>query len=164
MEFRYERVDIQRVAYKKVRDIDLRGLAASKRLKLDQDLDESVRDVTIDIARVKQILFNYLSNGIKFTHEGGHVVIRVRGEGADHFRIDVEDDGIGIAPEDIEKLFIEFHQLDASSAKKYQGTGLGLALVKRIAELHGGRVDVRSELQAEATFSCRASARSHRRS
>jgi protein-histidine pros-kinase len=66
--------------------------------------------------------------------------------------VEVEDTGIGIAPEDIPRLFVEFQQLDASTAKKYQGTGLGLALTKRIVENHGGRVEVRSVPGAGSTF------------
>ena len=69
------------------------------------------------------------------------------------FRIDVEDTGVGIAPENLGNLFVEFQQLDASAGKKYQGTGLGLALTKRIAQAHGGRVEVRSTLGAGSTFS-----------
>jgi len=107
----------------------------------------------VDASRVKQILYNYLSNGIKFTPEGGKIVVRVTPEGAERFRIDVEDTGIGIAKEALDKLFVEFQQLDASSAKKYQGTGLGLALTRRLAEAHGGSVEVRSELGKGSVFS-----------
>ena len=69
------------------------------------------------------------------------------------FRLDVEDSGIGIAAEMFEKLFVEFQQLDASSAKKFQGTGLGLALTRRIAEAQGGRVEVKSTPGLGSTFS-----------
>jgi CheY-like chemotaxis protein len=102
---------------------------------------------------VKQILYNYLSNAIKFTPEGGRVAIRILPEGPALFRIDVEDTGVGIAAADLDKLFVEFQQLDASSAKQYQGTGLGLALTKKVAEAHGGRVMVRSTSGAGSTFS-----------
>jgi signal transduction histidine kinase len=134
-----------------VRDI-VRGLAASKRLRLELHFEPAVGTVIVDAARVKQILYNYLSNAIKFTPESGRVTVRVMPEGADLFRIEVEDTGIGIAPEAMGKLFVEFQQLDSSAAKKYQGTGLGLALTKRIAEAHGGRVDVRSELGKGSVF------------
>jgi len=135
-----------------VRDI-LRGLAASKRLNVETRLDPDVATVVADPARVKQVLYNYLSNAIKFTHENSTVTIVVAGEGPDLFRLSVEDSGIGIAPEDFAKLFVEFQQLDASAAKKYQGTGLGLALTKRIVEAHGGRVHVQSVLGRGSTFS-----------
>jgi signal transduction histidine kinase len=108
--------------------------------------------VVIDPSRLKQVLYNYLSNAIKFTPEGGHVTIRVAPQDADHFRLEVEDSGIGIPPQDMERLFVEFQQLDASVSKKYQGTGLGLALTRRIAEAQGGRVGVRSTPGQGSTF------------
>jgi CheY-like chemotaxis protein len=101
---------------------------------------------------VKQILYNYLSNAIKFTPPGGRVAIRIGPEGPDLFRIDVEDTGVGIAADDVGKLFVEFQQLDASAAKEYQGTGLGLALTKKLVEAHGGRVAVRSTPGEGSTF------------
>ena len=72
------------------------------------------------------------------------MTVRVGPEDADTYRIEVEDTGIGIRPEDLGRLFVEFQQLKAGAAKKYQGTGLGLALTKRIVEAQGGRVGVRS--------------------
>jgi PAS domain S-box-containing protein len=151
MEFRPEPVVIQRLVME-VRDI-VRGLAATKRLVLQQEFDDSLETVVVDAARVKQVLYNYLSNAIKFTPERGTVTVRVTPEGEEFFRIDVEDTGIGIAPEAMNKLFIEFQQLDASVGKRYQGTGLGLALTKRVAEAHGGRVEVRSEAGKGSVFS-----------
>ena len=100
--------------------------------------------VTLDPARLKQVLYNYLSNAIKFTNDGGHVQVRARPEGPDMFRLEVEDDGIGIAENDLGRLFVEFQQLDAGAAKRHSGTGLGLALTKRIVEAQGGSVGVRS--------------------
>jgi signal transduction histidine kinase len=107
----------------------------------------------VDAGRVKQILYNYLSNAIKFTPVGGRIVVRIAADGPSLFRIDVEDNGVGIPPEQIGKLFVEFQQLDGSPAKRYQGTGLGLALTKRITEAHGGRVAVRSTPSQGSTFS-----------
>ena len=98
----------------------------------------------IDPGKLKQVLYNFLSNALKFTPEGGSVTLRARVEGTEHFRLEVEDTGIGIRPEDIGRLFAEFQQLDASAAKEYAGTGLGLALTKRIVEAQGGRVGVTS--------------------
>jgi signal transduction histidine kinase len=109
--------------------------------------------VVVDPARLKQILYNYLSNAIKFTPDGGRVHVRVSPEGPDLFRLDVEDTGVGISEENLGRLFIEFQQLDASVAKRYQGTGLGLALTKRLAEAHGGHVAVRSRSGHGSTFS-----------
>jgi len=151
MEFRPEPIDLGKLV-DGVRDT-LRGLAASKRLRVETDVSPDVAAAVVDPVRMKQILYNYLSNAIKFTPAGGHIRLRITPEGPDLFRIDVQDTGVGIAAEHLSKLFVEFQQLDASTAKQYQGTGLGLALTKRIVEAHGGRVDVRSTLGTGSTFS-----------
>jgi signal transduction histidine kinase len=151
MEFRPEEVDAAQLT-SDVRDT-LRGLAAKKHLRIEIDVDEEVRTVVVDAGRVRQILYNYLSNAIKFTPAGGRIVVRITGDGPSLFRIDVEDTGVGIPPERLGRLFVEFQQLDSSAAKRYQGTGLGLALTKRIAEAHGGRVAVRSTPSQGSTFS-----------
>jgi signal transduction histidine kinase len=99
------------------------------------------------------VLYNYLSNAIKFTPEDGRIDVHVVADEPGLFRIDVRDNGVGISEDDLGKLFVEFQQLDASAAKKYQGTGLGLALTKRVVEAHGGRVGVKSVLGQGSTFS-----------
>jgi PAS domain S-box-containing protein len=151
MEFRPEPVDLA-VLVGEVRDI-LRGLAAGKRLKVETQIDPEASRAVVDPPRVKQVLYNYLSNAIKFTPEGGSVTIRIEGHGPDLFRLSVQDTGVGIAPEDFRKLFVEFQQLDASTGKRYQGTGLGLALTKKIIEAHGGRVEVQSTPGQGSMFS-----------
>jgi signal transduction histidine kinase len=100
--------------------------------------------LVIDPGKLKQVLYNYLSNAVKFTSDRGTVVVRATAQGEDRFRLEVEDNGIGILAEDVSRLFVEFQQLDSSSAKKYPGTGLGLALTKKIVEAQGGEVGVRS--------------------
>ena len=151
MEFRLESVDLTKLA-REVCDI-VRGLAATGRLHVDTHVDPEVATVVVDPARVKQILYNYVSNAIKFTPAGGRITIRIRPDGPAWFRIDVEDTGVGISADDLGKLFVEFQQLDASAAKEYQGTGLGLALTKKLAEAHGGRVAVHSTVGQGSTFS-----------
>ena len=116
------------------------------------DVDPALGRVHLDPMRLKQVLYNYLSNAIKFTPEGGRVALRVRPDGKKRFRIEVEDTGIGIRPEDEHRLFIEFQQLDASTAKKFPGSGLGLALTKRLVEAQGGTVGVRSVFGSGSTF------------
>ena len=143
MEFQPERLDLAQVITE-VRDI-LRGMANNKHIQVDVQLDPAVSKVFLDSAKLKQVLYNYLSNAIKFTPEKGRVSIRVNPSGEGMFRLEVEDTGIGIRAEDIPKLFVEFQQLDASTAKKYGGTGLGLALTKRIVEAQCGTVGLRSE-------------------
>jgi PAS domain S-box-containing protein len=106
----------------------------------------------VDPGRLKQVLYNYLSNAIKFTPAGGKVAIRARLEGDDAFRIEVEDNGPGISPADIARLFVAFQQLDQSMTKGHGGTGLGLALTKRLVEAQGGRVGVESKLGQGSVF------------
>ena len=91
------------------------------------------------------MVYNYLSNAIKFTGENGVVELRAVDLPNGGVRIEVEDSGIGIAAEDLALLFQQFQQLDSGPAKRFQGTGLGLALVKKLVEQHGGSVSVSSE-------------------
>jgi len=106
----------------------------------------------IDAARFKQMLYNYVSNALKFTPDGGRVSVRVSPEGEGAFRIEVEDTGIGIAPGDLGRLFVEFQQLDGGASKQHAGTGLGLALTKRMIEAQRGSVGVRSTVGAGSVF------------
>jgi signal transduction histidine kinase len=131
------------------------GLARQRDIRIDTVVAPDVGDVHLDPNRLKQVLYNYLSNAIKFSHEHGRVEVRLRADGPDHFCLEVEDWGIGIRAEDRNRLFIEFQQLDASTAKHYKGTGLGLALTKRIVEAQGGSVGVRTEFGAGSTFYAR---------
>jgi len=142
MDFRPELIDLPKLVGE-VRDV-LRTLTAKKRIRIETKIDPALTGVILDPAKLKQVLYNYLSNAIKFTSEEGRVTIHARPEGTDEMCLEVEDTGIGIRPDDLGRLFIEFQQLDASAAKKYQGTGLGLALTRRIAEAQRGRVGVRS--------------------
>ncbi len=149
-ELRPEPVDLAKVVGE-VRDI-LRTLVARKRIDLQMEVAPSLTDIVLDPGKLKQVLYNYLSNALKFTPDEGRVDIRLCPEGPEHLRLEVEDSGIGIRPEDFGRLFVEFQQLDSSMAKKYPGTGLGLALTKRIVESQGGSVGVRSELGRGSTF------------
>ena len=131
----------------------LRPLAAQKHLAIGHDIDPAVQRVFVDRGRLKQVLYNYLSNAIKFTPDRGRVSVRVSPEGDQHFRVAVIDTGVGITAADLGRLFIEFNQLEAGAAKKHQGTGLGLALTKRLVEAQGGRVEVSSTPGHGSTFS-----------
>ncbi len=111
--------------------------------------------VQADPGRIRQVLLNLLSNAIKFTPDGGRISVvaaPVNGGSISEVRIAVSDTGIGIAPEDQPKLFKEFSQLDASASRKYEGTGLGLALSRQLVELHGGTMGVESEMGKGSTF------------
>lgn len=140
MEFKIESVNLPIL----IRDMIevIQGMLTKKQINLVTKIDPDVEVVYIDPSRFRQVLYNYLSNAIKFTPELGSVQIRIRSESPTLFRLEVEDNGIGIKPEEMKQLFVEFQQLDASTAKKYQGTGLGLALTKRIVEAQDGQVGV----------------------
>ena len=122
----------------------LDALAMRKQLRLVVDIDPALTDLVLDPARFKQVLYNYLSNAIKFTPEQGQVTLRARAAGPRAFRLEVEDTGTGIAAADLPRLFVEFQQLDDSYSKQHQGTGLGLALTHRLVQAQGGSVGVRS--------------------
>src|SRR5207248_2547273 len=108
--------------------------------------------VTADRGRLRQVLLNLLSNAIKFSTDGGRVGLSACLEDAGRARIAVGDTGIGIAPADQRQPCQEFVQVDASESRRYEGTGLGLALSKRLVELHGGTIGVESELGKGSTF------------
>ncbi|WP_321417964.1 PAS domain S-box protein [uncultured Methanomethylovorans sp.] len=126
-------------------------IAANKQIVINISKDSQLQTLLADRAKVKQILYNLLGNAIKFTHNGGSVSIHA-GIKDDMVRFSIIDTGIGIAPEDIKKLFKPFTQLDASVSRRYEGTGLGLALVKELIELHGGRIWVESEVGKGSRF------------
>jgi len=129
-------------------------LAIRKRLDLRTEVEGQVAAPMLDRARLKQVLFNYLSNAVKFTPEDGRVLVRVREEG-EEVVIEVEDTGVGISKEDLPRLFTRFQQLDGGSSKKYQGTGLGLAITKQVVEAQGGTVGVSSKPDRGSTFYAR---------
>ena len=129
----------------------LETVAAEKRIRIEPRIPAQL-DATVDPARLKQIIYNYLSNALKFTREGGSVMVEVKPEGSDQFLVEVTDTGVGICEADQGRLFTNFHQLDSGKAKRFQGTGLGLSLTKRIVEAQGGKVGVRSEVGKGSTF------------
>ena len=130
----------------------VRPIAESKRIEIAICVAPGLDFVTLDRQRVKQILYNLLSNALKFTDEGGHVGIEAAPEGEDRFRLAVSDDGIGIRAEDIGRLFTEFEQLETGTARRFGGTGLGLALTRSLVALHGGTIDVESAFGKGSTF------------
>jgi signal transduction histidine kinase/DNA-binding response OmpR family regulator/HAMP domain-containing protein len=150
LEFRPERTDLATLINEVL--AILRTTSASKRIAIESSVEDEVAEVVIDPARLKQVLYNYLSNALKFTPEGGRVSIRALAESADQFRLEVSDSGIGIAEDDIGRLFVEFQQARGDGQPRQSGTGLGLALTRRLVEAQGGRVGVESELGKGSLF------------
>ena len=105
-----------------------------------------------DERKLKQILANLLSNAVKFTGAGGSVTLRISCSRESGYVFEVNDTGIGIAPEDIPKALSVFGQVDGQLNRKQQGTGLGLPLTKALTELHGGTFDIKSEVGVGTTI------------
>ncbi|TVR08332.1 MAG: CBS domain-containing protein [Phormidium sp. GEM2.Bin31] len=133
--------------------------ALKKRIQLSVDLPLNLPDIVLDERRIRQVLINLLNNAVKFTPEGGQITLavtypkptEVQGE-TQYLRFSVIDTGIGISPDNIKKLFQPFMQIDSALNRQYEGTGLGLALTKRIVDLHGGQVGLTSEVGVGSCF------------
>jgi len=120
-------------------------------IALSVAVDERLGAFVGDERKIKQILLNLLSNAVKFTPEGGRISVKAMpADGS--VEISVTDTGIGIAPEDQEAIFEEFRQVGTDYARKREGTGLGLTLTKKFAEMHGGKIWVKSEVGKGSTF------------
>src|SRR5471032_3004106 len=153
----------------------VREKAAAQGVGLELEIAEDVGLPELDLRKTKQIVYNLLSNAVKFSSSGGRVILRARrvprssvgslpgkrpvqrfpladNEHSEFLEISVEDTGIGISPANMAKLFQAFTQIDSSLARKFEGTGLGLAMVKLLAELHGGAVAVASAEGEGARF------------
>jgi PAS domain S-box-containing protein len=165
-------VDVR--ALLKASTLVVREKAATHRIRLDTQFDPALGTVLADERKLKQIVYNLLSNAVKFTPDGGVVTLSARrcaraevaldetlpgrlialppGEHNEFLAIMVEDSGVGIAKEHLPKLFAPFVQVDSSVARRQAGTGLGLSLVLRLAELHGGTVGVASRPGAGSRF------------
>ncbi|MFN8380700.1 MAG: PAS domain S-box protein [Anaerolineales bacterium] len=122
-----------------------KGMAAKKRQNVSFNMSPASITVNGDGRRLKQILVNLLSNAVKFTHEEGSLGLEVVENAIDNIvYISVWDKGIGISTDDIKKLFQPFVQLDSSLSRQQTGTGLGLTLVQRLVEMHGGSIEIQS--------------------
>jgi PAS domain S-box-containing protein len=153
----------------------VREKAAGQRIQLKLETDTDFGELELDLRKTKQIVYNLLSNAVKFSQQDGSVTLAVRPVARDQvghipgdwpvhsfpvppsnysqfLELSVSDDGIGIDEEDMSKLFKAFSQIDSSLARKFDGTGLGLALVKQLTELHGGSVAVSSRKGSGARF------------
>jgi signal transduction histidine kinase len=124
----------------------IRETALRQAIEIESSVSDELLEarITADEVKLKQILCNLLSNAVKFTPEGGRVVSRAWKRGRE-IVISVSDTGIGLKPEDSERVFAAFEQVDSSLGRRYHGTGLGLCLTRTLVELHGGRIWVESE-------------------
>jgi signal transduction histidine kinase len=150
------RIDLRRetIAVEAVLDAareTVRPLALKREITLESEVEPGLPTLEVDPVRITQVLYNLLSNGIKFTPKGGRVRLRAQRAG-DDVLIAVEDTGVGISAADQKRLFREFERIEPAAGPRPEGTGLGLALVKRLIELHGGTVRVESELGKGSTF------------
>jgi signal transduction histidine kinase len=150
LELRLEPLELEPVLREAGDSVRAQLVAHQHRLAIEPP--EAPIVVTADRVRLRQVLLNLLSNAIKFTTDGGRITLRAGPEDSGRVRIAVTDTGIGIAPTDQPRLFQEFVQLDASPSRRYEGTGLGLALSKRLVELQGGTIGVESQLGQGSTF------------
>jgi signal transduction histidine kinase len=119
--------------------------ALKHRITLTPRFQEIPAAILADERKLKQILYNLLSNAVKFTPDGGRVELEARGMDGQGVEIVVSDNGIGLKESDLKRIFHPFEQVDGSAGRRYQGTGLGLSLTKRMVELHGGRIWAESE-------------------
>ncbi len=133
----------------------VKGPAKKGGVELETELEDHLPMLLADKRKIKQILINLLSNAVKFTLAGGKVRLRIwfRTDGGHVF--EVTDTGIGIALEDIPKALAPFSQVDSNLNRNYEGTGLGLPLTKALTELHGGSLDLRSEVSVGTTVTVR---------
>ncbi|MEP6894622.1 MAG: PAS domain S-box protein [Chloroflexota bacterium] len=131
----------------------VREQALRKSINLIYEKDTNVTKVNADPRRLKQILINLLTNAVKFTPEKGEIILQVYGDAEqERVQFSIIDTGIGIAAQDLEKLFQPFVQVDSNLNRQYEGTGLGLALVQKMIDLHGGSVEVTSAVGNGSRF------------
>jgi signal transduction histidine kinase/DNA-binding response OmpR family regulator len=151
MELRLSTVSVAEVVQQVISTIE--PLAAQKQIRVEMKI-ESVGEIEADRVKFKQMLLNLASNAIKFTTSGGSVTITAQ-RMPDAVEVAFADSGIGIAKQDLSRIFQEFQQLDSSVGRQQTGTGLGLSLTRRFAMLHGGDVRVQSELAQGSVFTIR---------
>ena len=129
----------------------IRHLTTAKGLNMRVEKQGQILHIEADPNRLEKILLNLLTNAIKFTKPADTIVVGFH-QDEDSVRIEVKDTGVGIAENNLSKIFERFHQVDASSTRKYQGVGIGLTLTKELVEKHGGELSVKSELGTGTCF------------
>lgn len=152
-----ERIDVREVADSVLSTV--RGLIDEKPVVLNWEIEPDLPLIDADQIRLRQIMLNLLSNAVKYTYEGS-VTCKISQEG-DFIHILVADTGIGIAEQDFDKLFRAFEQVDDSSTRSIQGTGLGLPITQSLVQMHQGEIWLESEIGKGTTFHVRLPIRSH---
>jgi signal transduction histidine kinase/ligand-binding sensor domain-containing protein len=150
MEIQPEVVDVQDVV-EGICNV-MRGVATMRDVVINVDIPSDLPHITADSTQIRQILYNLMSNAVKFSPEHSAVTVRARRSDDDAVEICVKDQGIGIDPKDHQLIFQEFRQAHGSKGERPQGTGLGLALVKRFVEMHNGTIRVESAHGQGSTF------------
>ncbi|MFC4351381.1 ATP-binding protein [Fodinicurvata halophila] len=151
IELATQQVDLERLLRSVVRLMSDR--AKNAELTLSCDIEEALPQIQGDLLRLRQVILNLLSNAIKFTGPGGHVEVGARREPDGSICLYVMDNGVGMDPEEVEDALSPFTQLDSSLSRKFEGTGLGLPLTRKLVELHGGRLEVETALNKGTTVS-----------
>lgn len=167
MELNFEKTDVNELLQNSLSMLKVRATEHQIELKLESDVSDRI---DVDRRKARQIAYNLLSNAVKFTPDGGTVILRARRvpsvelddvqrvgdaplfDSSRYLEVSVIDTGVGIAPEDMGRLFRPFSQLDSGLSRKFEGTGLGLVLLKQLVELHGGVLAVRSSVGQGTTF------------
>lgn len=144
MELRLDEVNARELLNNSILMFKERAAKRSVTIHMDIDEETSAEPLVVDPVKLKQIIFNLLSNAVKFTPEGGRIGLKARRQGPEVL-FSITDTGIGIMPENKERIFKAFEQVESSLDRKTQGTGLGLTLTKRMVELHGGKIWVESD-------------------
>lgn len=127
-------------------------ISKKKDIQVRVEVHPEATTTTLDLQKFKQVLFNLLSNAVKFTDEGGTVTVTADRDGQGRLCLAVRDTGIGIEEADLQRVFQEFTQIDSGNARRYEGTGLGLALTRKLVEFQGGSIAVVSRPGAGSTF------------
>jgi signal transduction histidine kinase len=136
-----------------LRETMLLPLAKEKEIELVETFPADLPFVKADRAKLRRILLNLLSNALKFTQKGGRVEIRAEQQDKERVSVSVSDTGVGIAPEDLARLFDKYEQTRSRATRGEKGTGLGLYITKQLVELHGSEITVTSEPSKGSTFS-----------
>ncbi|HVF51066.1 MAG TPA: ATP-binding protein [Pyrinomonadaceae bacterium] len=128
-------------------------LAREKEITLEEEIPDDLPPLHADRVKLRRVLVNLISNALKFTRKGGRVTVGARVEDAKMARVSVTDTGVGIAPDDLARLFDKYEQARSRATRSEKGTGLGLYITRQLVELHGGEINVESELGKGSTFS-----------